>query len=201
MIADILKLNMHEFYDYFERTSVGPLWDDSEVASASISSGQLVVTPLSYSWASWNGVIYVGDLNFSGDFEVEGAFDYVSGGSRDLGVVGIALLDSQYENGVSINMRDAWADHTGCLSVRTIDPINGETEVYTTNYGTRPASGSATYKIVREGGTISFYEGGTYRYEYTDQTNFMKLKLVNYAYNNYAYKTAYWDYIKVRRGG
>lgn len=201
MIADILKLNMHEFYDYFERTSVGPLWDGSEVASISISNGKLVVVPSPNTWLSNNGVIYTGNLNLLGDFEVEGAFDYVSGGSSDLGVIGIALFDSQYENGVLINMRDAWADTSGKFCVKTIDPINGETEVYTTNYGTRPASGSATYKIVREGGTISFYEGGTYRYEYTDQTNFMKLKLVNYAYKNYAYKTAYWDYIKVRRGG
>jgi len=200
MIADILKLNMHEFYDYFERTSVGPLWDGSEVASISISNGKLVVVPSPDTWGSNNGVIYTGNLNLLGDFEVEGAFDYVSSGSSDLGVIGIALFDSAFINGTAIAMNDSWAANSGCLTIHDITSSEGAILVFGTSAGSRPTNGSVTYKVIREGNIISFYEDGIYRYQYTNETNFTKLKLINYAYKTYAYKTAYWDYIKVKRG-
>ena len=184
------------FEDYFERDLVGSQWDDSEVASAYIDNNKLIVIPLSDSWGTLNGVIYTEDLDLIGDFEVEGAFDYVSGGSRDIGVIGIALFDSAFINGTAITMNDSWAASSGCLTIYDITSSEGAISVFGTSAGSRSTSGSVTYKVIREGNIISFYEDGIYRYQYTNETNFTKLKLINYTHPLYAYKTAYWDYIK-----
>lgn len=198
MIADRLRSGLHEFYDYFERSSVGPLWDSSEVSSASISSGKLVVVPNSNTWGSNNGVIYVNELHLSGDFEVEAKFDYESGGSRDLGFIGIYLSDSSVDNFIMTGMGDNWADHSGEFRVTEWDSINGATYAVGTGYDSRPSSGTMTVKIIRTADTIEYYENGVKRGEDGNSITFTKLKLVNYAYLTYNYKTAYWDYIKVR---
>ena len=199
MIADILKLNMHEFYDYFERTSVGPLWDGSEVASISISNGELVVVPAFNTIWLYKGAIFTPNLNLFGDFEVEGKFSYANSQKLNISWIGLGLLDSTNTEGCAICMNDSWASNSGCLSIYNIS--GGMSSIFGTSAGSRPLSGSYTYKIVRVGTTVSFYEDGIYRHSYTKTTAFTTLKLMAMAgTSSYPVITTYWDYIKVKRG-
>jgi len=187
------------FEDYFERTSVGPLWDGSEVASISISNGKLVVVPAFNTTWLRKGAIFTPNLNLLGDFEVEGKFSYTSPSNSNMSWLGIGLFDSvDTATGCIIGMNDSWAGSSGCLTIWDINPPNGMVSVYGTAAGSRPLSGSPTYKIVRVGSTVSFYEDGVLRYSYTKTDTFKTLKLISMAYtSSYPVITAYWDYIKV----
>jgi len=199
MIADRMRANMQEFYDYFERTSVGPLWDDSEVASISISNGELVVVPAFNTLWLYKGAIFTPNLNLFGDFEVEGKFSYTSPSNSNISWIGLGLLDSTNTKGCAIIMNDSWGGNSGCLSIYNIS--SGMSSIFSTSEGSRPRSGSYTYKIVRVGTTVSFYEDGVYRHSYTKTTAFTTLKLMAMAgTSSQPVITTYWDYIKVKRG-
>ena len=198
MIADRMRANMQEFYDYFERTSVGPLWDDSEVASISISNGKLVVVPAFNTLWLYKGAIFTPNLNLFGDFEVEGKFSYTSPSKTNISVIGIGLIDSTNTEGCAMCMNDSWGGNNGALSIYN---KSSPTVMFTTGEGSRPLSGSYTYKIVRVGTTVSFYEDGVYRHSYTKTTAFTTLKLMAMAgTSSQPVITTYWDYIKVKRG-
>jgi len=192
MIADRLRGASHEFYDYFERASVGSLWDTSELASASIVSGQLVTEGKTYSWNTNTGAKYTGFLNLTGDFMIVVDFDYVAR-SSDLGRILLTIHDASDTHLAYGGIHDAQSRQSpGFLA--GIEGGDG----YFSGAGTRDASGNTVVKMIRSGDTLSIYEGATLRVSDTMTTTVRYIRLINECFQTYAGKTAKWNYIEMR---
>jgi hypothetical protein len=192
MIADRLRGASHEFHDYFERASIGSLWDTSELASASIVSGQLVTEGETYSWNTNTGAKYTGFLNLTGDFVIVVDFDYVARTS-DLGRILLSIHDASDIRLALGGIHDAQA----AQSPGFIASIDGGSS-YSSGAGTRDASGNMIVKMIRTGDTLSIYEGTTLRVSDTMATDVRYVRLINERFKSYNGKTAKWNYIEMR---
>ena len=194
MIADRLRGASHEFHDYFERASIGSLWDTSELASASIVSGQLVTEGKTYSWDTNTGAKYTGFLNLTGDFVIVVDFDYVARTS-DLGRILLTIHDASDTRLAYGGIHDAQAGQSpGFLA----GIEGGDDDDYFSGAGTRNASGNTVVKMIRSGDTLSIYEGTTLRVSDTMATDVRYVRLVNERFQSYNGKTAKWNYIEMR---
>jgi len=194
MIADRMRANMQEFYDYFERSSIGGNWDTSGLASATITDGKLVTEGNTYTFDENDirvGAKYTGSLGLNGDFVIEADLEWVAR-SSDLARIVVALFDSS-DNALAFGgMRDAWAGGSGEFNCGILN------ETYHSGYGSRPASGTMVIRLKRSGSTLYIYEDGNLRLSGTMTNTVDYIVLSNGRYKTYNGKTAKWDYVTIR---
>ena len=192
MIADRMRANMQEFYDYFERSSIGGNWDTSGLASATITDGKLVTEGNTYTWNTYVGAKYTGSLGLNGNFVIEADVQWVVR-STDIARIVVALFDSSDNVLAYGGMRDAWAGGSGEFDCGILD------EEYHSGGGTRLASGTMVIRLKRSGSTLYIYEDGNLRLSGTMTNTVDYIVLTNERYQSNNGKTAKWDYVTIRR--
>jgi len=195
MIADRMRANMQEFYDYFERSSIGGNWDTSGLASATITDGKLVTEGNTYTFDTTVGAKYTGSLGLNGDFVIEADVEWVAR-SSDLARIVVDLFDSS-DNALAFGgIYDSQAGQNPGF----ICSVVGSTSWFS-GYGTRPASGTMVIRLERSGSTLYIYEDGNLRLSGTMTNTVDYIVLTNErstSASNYNGKTAKWDYVTIR---
>jgi PKD repeat protein len=176
------------YSDDFEDGVIASEWSFRGLSSYAETGGALVLEANSYTWGNLDTGAHVA-FSAQGDFVVEAEVEWVAR-SDDLAQIVINVKGATGSI-AGLGMVDAWRANTG---YRYAWAEGGES--YRSGMGTLPASGSATLRIVRNGGTYEFYWDGELILTGSGISEVVEIVLTNTRYESYNGKTAKWNWVR-----